>query len=176
MARHFEMPRTLDIVSICEARDKGRKKILSLVSEWPDTLGADERQKKLKQLYGQIATPIHHVLENFTPENFAERKCDEWQRKSLLLTGFQAVESASTICDLMETNIVDSHTRADFTIVNAFTGAHKRALCEAFYTYVTDAKTASPERVLRYETALARRGSFPADLIKSFFPRFLQGA
>lgn len=163
------MPRTLDIVEICDAREKGRKKVLSLVSEWPAVLPARERQLKLKQLYGQIASPLHMIMENFTLENYRERKCDPSQLKALLLTGFQAVESANAIRDMMEANAVDNLTRADFKIVDAFTEAHKRQLCEAFYNFVSGARPASEERIMKYETALARRGNFPTDLLRSLF-------
>lgn len=172
------MPRKVEAEEINKARSRGREKVLSLVSEWPEDMDPNEKQKKLKRLYGEMITPMHRVLENFDPLEYRVRKCDQEHLKLMMLGAFQAVESARTIADLMHDNIVDYTTYTDHEIVDKFANARTADLCEAFYTFVTDARIAAPrkESVFKFEAALSRKGLFPGDLLRGFAIPKWQGA
>jgi hypothetical protein len=164
------MPRTLDIVEIETARNKGREKILSLVAAWPSDIGPHEKQQKLKQIYGDMKKPLRHLLENFEPHNMRERRCDKGELKMLMLASFKAIESVNTIAQLMRDNIVDNDTQRDQKTIEIFSRIRARQLCNAFYTYSTNARDdqGDKRRIIKYEAALADHGMFPRDLLANF--------
>lgn len=67
------MPRTLPIEELDAACVKGRQKVNDLVAAWPDTLSPQEKQNNLRQIYGEMVTPIHKLLENFDPDKYQAR-------------------------------------------------------------------------------------------------------